>query len=259
MKSKDFPEIAVLIITYARPNEIRITMDALTTFLQYPKEKLHIIVSDDSTGGRYLADIRRNKSYKEWGKTFTTIQTPERSGWGKHVNFALNYIRENLPQVEYVFQIEDDYMLTTTTDLQVGVALLETKPYVGMLRYRATAGMHTIFHQFEADISEYLPDFDESSGQIQGKLCYLQLDSGSHSAYLYSNGPHLKRLSWHSIEQYGLYPEGLPLGETEQSYAMWVKDKMKVDGAYGIVILPAYVTMKFAHIGHSWKGSEHDI
>lgn len=261
MKTKDFPEIAILVITYNRYDSLKATLDALQANVIYPADKLHIIVSDDSTGGNYLTHLRKVKAYKEWGKGMKAIEMPERSGWGKHVNFALTHIYQNMPNVQYVFQIEDDYILTRQLDLQVGVALLENKPDIGMLRYRGTAGMHAIFHQFEADISNYLPDYDESSGQIQGRLCYLQMDSGSQSLWIYSNGAHLKRLRGENNfhEFYGQYPEGLKLGDTEEMYAHIVKDKMTQANAPAITILPEFVTMKFQHIGHTWKGSEHDI
>lgn len=255
--TKQFPDVAILIITYNRPDEIRMTINALLENIVYPADKLHYVISDDSTGGRYLADLKRNHAYK--GMTF--ISTPQRAGWGKHVNWAMTHIYTQYPDVQYIFQIEDDYVLTRELDMRVGVALLETMPNVGMLRYRGTAGMHAVLHQFEADIHDYLPDYDESAGLIQGKVCYLQLDSGGHGLWIYSNGPHLKRLrganSFHDF--YGGYPETLKLGQTEEWYAHVVKDKMKLPEAPAIAILPSFVTMQFQHIGDTWKDSEQDI
>lgn len=258
---KQFPEIAILVITYNRAEALRQTLDALKRFVTYPTDKLHIIVSDDSTGGHYLPALRRIKAYKEWGRGLKAIETPQRSGWGKHANWAMTHIYTQYPNVQYIYQIEDDYVLTRELDLRVGVALLETMQNVGMLRYRGTAGMHAVLHQFEADIREYLPDYDESAGLIQGKVCYLQLDSGGHGLWIYSNGPHLKRLrganSFHDF--YGAYPENLKLGHTEEWYSHIVKDRMKLPNAPAIAILPSFVTMQFQHIGDTWKDTEDDI
>lgn len=245
----NLPEIAILIITYNRPDELRQTIQGLQDHLIYPDDKLHIIVSDDSSPGNYLSPLKRTKSYKTWGKNGVDFRTTEeRSGWGKHVNGALLYIYSEYPSVDYVFQIEDDYVLQRDLDLSIGAKLMENRTNIGMLRYRGTAGDHYIYHQFETD----------------EHTTYLQIDNASHSLYIYSNGPHLKRLRSHDHhpdfhQHYGWYREGAKLGETEEGFAHRVKDGMKVGHAPAIAILPEWVNMHFAHIGASWQNSEDDI
>lgn len=261
----DFPHIALHLITFNRLETLQRTLEALRENLIYPQERLHIVISDDSTGGKYLSQIKRLKVLKEWGASVDVISTEERSGWGKHVNWAMGWIKKRFPVTDYIFFCEDDYVLTEKIDLRVGVALLEKRPNIGMLRYRGTAGTHCVYHQFEADISDYLPEHDESAGQSLGRVSYLQLDSGSPTLYLYSHGAHLKRFTsaegeypdFHSF--YGLYPEGLPLGSTEEQMAHLVKDAMKLTDAPAIAILPNFIKMVFQHIGESYQGSEHDI
>lgn len=259
----EFPHIAILIITYNRLATLQRTLEALRERLSYPADKLHIVVSDDSTGGGYIGKIKKLKVLKEWGASVTVLETSERSGWGRHVNQANAYIQDKI-KPDYLFFCEDDYLLTKDIDLRVGVALLETKPDIGMLRYRGTAGTHVIFHQFEADITAYIPDYDENAGQSSGKLAYLQLDSGSPTLYLYSHGAHLKRMTkkggypaFH--EHYLNYPEGLVLGWGEESYAHICKNRMVLPNAPAIAILPNFVSMAFIHIGESFQHSEHDI
>jgi hypothetical protein len=193
-------------------------------------------------------------------KDIEFISTPERGGWGKNANFGLSYIADELPDVKYIFQAEDDYLLTRELDLKAGVALLETMPHIGMLRYRGTSGDRVLMHQFTADIRALYGNFLESAGASAGFIAYQQFDSASPTAYIYSNGPHLKRagvFGFHAF--YGMYPEGLKLGITEESYAHHVKDLMKKPNAPGIAILPEFIPMWFDHIGESWQGSEHDI
>ena len=254
----NLPEIALLIITFNRAEELRKTIDALQEHLQYPDDKLHVVISDDSSPSNYLSPLKRTKSLKTWGVNGVNFRTTdERSGWGKHVNGALDYIKATYPSVDYVFQIEDDYVLTQDLNLRLGVALLETRPNIGMLRYRGTAGMHYIYHQFESNISAY--------NLSEDNLTYLQLDNASHSLYVYSNGPHLKRIRSHQDnhpdfhQHYGKYPEGRVLGHTEESFANMVKDGMKLGNAPAIAILPDWINMRFSHIGATWQGSEDDI
>jgi glycosyltransferase involved in cell wall biosynthesis len=244
-----FPEVTVLICTYNRPDEIQVTVEALRSDLLYPRDKLHWLVADDSSPKGYLTKLKKSPAFDGLNAQF--VVTDKNSGWGANVNNGLHAV-----QTPYVFFLEDDYVLSKSLDLRVGIALLETKPDIGMLRYRGTAGAHTIFHQFEANVAAWLPDYQDGVG-LPGKLTYLQLDSGSPTLNLYSHGPHLKRNpGFHAF--YGLYPEGLKLGETVEAYAHTVKDGMKQPGAPALVILPKWVAMAFDHIGKSWKDSEWD-
>jgi glycosyltransferase involved in cell wall biosynthesis len=245
----NLPDIAILIITYNRPDELRKTIQGLQEHLIYPNDKLHIIISDDSSPSSYLSSLKRTKALKEWGKNGTDFRvTEERSGWGKHVNGALEYIKTEYPSVDYVFQIEDDYVLEHELDLSIGAKLMQNRSNIGMLRYRGTAGTHCIYHQFESD----------------DNITYLQMDNASHTLYIYSNGPHLKRIRSHDNhpdfhQHYGLYLEGSKLGDTEENFAHRVKDGMKLGDAPAIAILPDWVNMRFSHIGETWQNSEDDI
>jgi glycosyltransferase involved in cell wall biosynthesis len=251
----DFPEIAILIITYNRPDEIRAVIAALQENIDYPKDKLKWIVSDDSSGGRYLSDLKRSKSHNE----IEFISTPQRGGWGRNVNFGLNHIGVHT-NAKYVFQIEDDYLLKHPIDLKAGVALLETHVHIGMLRYRGTSGDRLVLHQFTGDIRSLYPDYTESEGANSGWLCYQLIDGASPTAYIYSNGPHLKRIRHGGFHEfYGNYPEGLKLGDTEIKFCMKVKEQMDIPNAPCIAQLPEFTVMRFDHIGETWKDSEHDI
>lgn len=258
----DFPEIAILIITYKRYKELRQTVTALQSLITYPADKIHWIITDDCTPGNKLDRLKSLKSHED----IDHIQTYERAGWGANANTGLYHVAHSpaYQNVDYVFQIEDDYVLQEPLDLRLGVALLEARQNIGMLRYRGTGGDRFIYHQFHCEIP-LLPDYKEGQGASAGHVTYLQIDNASPTAWIYSNGAHLKRVrtsrdgykSFH--EHYGAYPEGLKLGNTELKYAMHVKDGMKVDNAPAIAILPHWIPMRFEHIGHSWQHSTDDI
>jgi len=242
-----WPDVTIGIITYARPEEIVRTVTALRENLHYSGQ-LHFVAADDSSPDRYVEKLKRSKLFKEIGTEF--ISTPENGGWGINANHLLQHV-----STQFLFQIEDDYVLTQPLNLDAGMALLLTKPHIGMLRYRGTAGDHVVLHQMEADVSAFLPEYREGTG-LPGKLTYCLLDSGSPTVWLYSNGPHLKRRDFHQF--YGDYPEGLKLGVTEEKYAHIVRDGMKTAGAPAIAILPDTIKMIWEHIGHSYQGSEFD-
>jgi len=244
----ELPQITILLITYKRLAEIRKTIDALRRHLVYPKDKITWLIADDNSGDGYLDDIISTPRYKTIA--FETSITEQNCGWGCNVNKALRAVN-----TEFVFMIEDDYLLMKPLDLRVGVALLAVKPHIGMLRYRGSAGTALVYHQMEADISPYVPDYQDGVG-LPGKLNYFLIDGGSPDLYIYSHGAHLKRTSFHQF--YGAYPEGLKLGVTEEAYAHVVKDGMMIPNAPAIAFLPDFVNMWFDHIGESRQLTEHD-
>lgn len=241
-----WPDVTIGVITYNRPGEIVRAIDAFEANISY-SGKLRWLIADDSTPDTdYLPFLKRTfKRLKP--KIITTAQN---GGWGVNANNLLANIT-----TDYLIQFEDDKELHTPLNLDIGIALLETKPNVGLLRYKGTAGDHVVMHQFEANISEWLPEFRHGYG-VLGNLTYLQLDSGSPSLWLYSHGMHLKHRRFH--EFYGLYPEGLKLGQTEEAYAHIVKNGMKQPGAPGIAILPEWIADQTEDFGQSWQFTEAD-
>lgn len=245
-----WPLVTIGIITFNRYEEIIRTVESLARYISYPN--LRWVVSDDCTPGNYLQRLRRVQLFKELNVEFITTET--NGGWGKNAN---NLLQVAFSQSDLILQQEDDYELTKPIDLRLGVALLLEKPHLGLLRYRGTAGDHLIFHQFQADITKYIPDWREVRGNA-GVLTYLQLDGHSPTAYLYSNGPHLKSRSLHHY--YGNYSVGRKLGETEEAFCVQVKTMMNADPAHapGIAIFPQHIPMIYEHFGKSMQLTEVD-
>lgn len=248
----DWPDIDLVLITYNRPLEICKTIAALEDKLLYPREHLRYLIADDATPGDYQTRLSETKTFQRLYHVEFVPTIGGNLGWGGNVNRALAY--SNAP---YVFQIEDDYILKKYLDLQAAVACMLVKPEIGMMRFRGTAGDHMVFHQMEANIAPYMPDYQEGVG-LPGKLTYLLFDSGSPGLYIYSHGAHLKRAFFHQF--YGKYPVGLKLGHTEESYAHMVKDAMRSNaGAPVIAIQPEWIPMYFDHIGVSFQHTELDV
>lgn len=128
-------------------------------------------------------------------------------------------------------------------------------PYIGMFRYRGTAGDHFVLHHMEVNIFEYLPDYQDGVG-MSGRLCYCLMDGGGPALAIYTHGPHLKRRNFHAF--YGKYPEGLKLGATEETMMHQVKSKMFEPGAPPIAILPGFIANWWDDIGQSWQNTEWD-
>lgn len=246
----DWPVVTIVIGTYDRPREIELTVEALQAYLTYPDECIKLLVADNHSPGNYIAKLKKMKAFKAWDTEYYV--TPETQSWGLKMNGALAKVTG-----DFVLYVEDDYPLTAPLDLRLGVALLTIGKHIGLVRYGGTAGDHVVFHQLECNVSSILPDWREYMGG-EGKLTYLQFDSGSPTAYLYSHRPHLKHRRFHAY--YGPYHEGFKLGQTEEAYAIHVKGTQQRDpaNAPSIVILPEWIPMKFDHIGKSYQHGEHD-
>lgn len=249
-----YPQVAIQICTYDRYNEIQKTVKALQEYINYPKERITLYVCDDNSPNNYTKRLARLKPFKYWDTEF--LVTEQRGGWGANVNNGLHLIKE-----EFILFVEDDYVLARELPLWAYIAFMQARTNIGMLRLRGTSGSHMIYHQFEADISEFIEDtltFKEGPFALENRMTYLQLDSGSHDLWLYSHGPHLKRRSFHRA--HGLYPEGRRLGETEEVFAHVVKDNMRTRPyeTPAIAIFPDWLFMQWDHIGTTFQGTELD-
>lgn len=244
----DWPEITILICTFERQKELAATVDALRDRIYYPPDQLRWLICDDSSPSKYAERLSKRPGYRDLH--IEVVSTDKQSGWGRNVNNGNAHV-----QTEFTFFIEDDYVLIQPLDLRVGVAAMLEMPYVGMMRYRGTAGDHVILHQMNVNISKWIPDYQDGTG-LAGNLTYCLLDCGSPTLYIYSHGAHLKRRNFHQF--YGAYPEGLKLGQTEEAMAHQVKNKMRENGAPPIGILPGWIPCWFDHIGVSYQNGPMD-
>lgn len=246
---KDLPPVTVLIITYNRRAELNQTLKALYNYLYYDGV-IRYLIADDCTGGVYkeavLYDIQQFNHVQD---KVEFISTPVNSGWGGNFNHAYSHVTD-----DFVLLIEDDYLCTHPIDISPFVALMLAHTGIGLVRLDGIAGHKAVCHVAESDIHDYLPHYRQGVS-LPGKLNYFLLDNSSRETWLYSNRPHLKHRRFHDF--YGLYPEGLKLGHTEESYAHHVKDMMLLENAPAIAV-PLDATSYFDHIGKSYQWTEHD-
>lgn len=246
---KQLPPITVMIITYNRRTELNQTLKALYNYLYYDG-LMRYLIADDCTGGTYQKDVLRDVGLARMGDETTFISTPHNSGWAGNFNHAYSQVKD-----DFVLLIEDDYVLTRDIDISPLVALMLAHTGIGLVRLDGIAGHKAVCHVAETDISDYMPHYRQGIG-LPGKLNYFLMDNSSRELWLYSNRPHIKHRRFH--EFYGLYPEGLKLGATEESMAHIVKDKMTLEGAPAIAV-PFDANSYFDHIGKSYQWSEFDV
>lgn len=248
----NYPALNIGVITYNRPFEIRETLTSLFRNLRYAG-RTTLYIADDSSPPEYRSTLSGwLRDNCPWN--FHVLTTPHNQGWGANANHLITTAHMTAP---YLYFTEDDYVLHKHLDLSPVVALMENEPTIAMMRFRATAGTPLLYQGHETDISNFLPDHREHLGYGIGRIQWLELMVDSPSLWLYSNGPHLKTAAFHFAHD--LYPEGLKLGATEESYAHHVIDNMRTKpGMPKIAILPDWFHMEYEHIGHSYQFTEHD-
>ena len=225
-----WPDVAVMVVTYDRPSEIRRVIRALDKHLQYDG-KFVWYLADDASPGNYVLDIQR-----DFPKLNFRASVTKRLGWGANVNKCLQKIAE-----KHIFLCEDDYVALYPLDINKGVALLDSKANIGLVRYDGLAG-----HRLNLALEE----IETRLGVLQ----YLEiLKKSSRGLNVYSNRPHLKSRKFHRA--YSHYPMEKSLGETESAFAHRVKDILT---GPRLVALETGIVRAFDHIGHSRQGTELD-
>jgi len=239
-------DITIIVVTYNRPREIRETITALNTHLKYTVGDLHWMIADDASPNNY------GNEAIDWVKTNISNHASlslmaQNGGWGRNVNRAIEQCHSPL----YLL-IEDDYVLTHPINLDPHALILMREPSTGIIRLDGILG-----HRIIAELREFdLHNHQDGRGLV-GKYSYWHPLQESPELWIYSNRPHLThRKRWH--EFYGMYEEGLKLGDTESNMAWRYKDAMIEANAPQIIVPTALTLGYFDHIGVTYQGTEHD-
>lgn len=221
--------ITVIFVTWNRKQELMQTVAAFLKYAMYPRELLRLHIADDASPFPYIHDIINMYPNYNWSYSVTN-----RKGWGANVNTAMRQAT-----TDYIFINEDDYVPQAPFDLVKGVSVLEEVPSIGCIRYS-----HLVGHLgLRLNVEETLD-----------RIHYLRIvKEDSTFLYVYSNRPHLQHRRFRDV--YGAYPEGIKLGETEETYAK------KVFGSIGgpDVAILYNGTIDYQHIGKTFQLSEHDL
>ena len=227
----ELPEVTILIISYNRPEQLQKTIDALKSYVVYPREKLRWIVADDcSTDGNVKRVATTN------GCQF--VSTAKNGGYGINMNNGLRAVK-----TDYVFQLQDHWILQAPLDLRLGVGVLETRQDVGLLRYNSTFdGMYGKLEY--ADVSAIAPGY-LSEGFKPGLTYFWLLTPDTF--YIYTDLPNLKHKRFHAY--YGGYNENTPMHDVEFGMAEHVSNCLRhhADIAPKIALMDGWADWHWQH------------
>ena len=224
-----WPSITVVIVTYRRADEVRAVIRGLQERIRYHGQLSYHLADGGSPNG-YIRDIMADFPHLSVSHTVCT------RGMGANVNTALAAI-----PVGYTYLNVDDMVPCRTLDFNAGVALLESVPQIGAVRYDGIEGHRGLVLSLEE--LDYPP------------LYYMRIRRRlSIHQNCYSGRPHLRHPRFTAF--YGPYNEGYPLGPTELAYAMRFKGS---PWGPSIAVLSSGIEHAFQHIGVSWQGTKHDV
>jgi hypothetical protein len=151
-------------------------------------------------------------------------------GYGANVNTLIKLMKR--AHVDIMMQMDDDHILSLPLDLDEHISTLRTMPGAGWIRLMGIGA-----HKYVADLREH----------------YWFVHWDSPELYIPSNRPHIKRIDFH--DHFGMYPEGLKLGHTEEAFCHQCVDLSRKPGEHPYVLVPLNSDSETAwhHVGRSWQ------
>lgn len=206
-----WPGISIIIPTYNRPWILKKGIELLKHNLIYSGKITYYIGVDGDTS-----------TCKMFAGHADVICIP---GPNNGLGANLNRLIQTTPD-DFLFQMDDDHHLLQPLPLDRHVREFEWNPSLGWLRMMGNA-----HHDYYA--------------RLKGEYWHIFWESPE--LYIPSNRPHLKHRRFHG--HFGLYPESVSLGETEETFCRQCKENE--DKKYGVAI-PLNET-KWDHVGESWQ------
>lgn len=231
--TEKWPSIGVLIPTYNRPNIVVKCIASLGNNLirNYPGE-MYFYVSMDGDFDSTISAFMNSSLKRVVGRKIHLIQGPN-----KGLGANLNHLLKVSEQREILMSLDDDHILKEPINLKQHVKELLTNPKAGWIRLYWCQG-----HEYTASLEEN----------------YWRIHWDSPFLYIPSFRPHLKHRKFH--DYFGMYPENLKLGETEEAFCHQCKNKAKKaliknsNPQIPHVMIPLnHVDHIFDHMGESWQ------
>lgn len=220
--------IGIVIPTYNRADIVTQCIKALARNI-HCNEDFHVYVGIDGTDGTLdvLLNAFGDHAFDTW---LHVVVNSHNMGYGANVNNLIQLI--GMTEADIMMQMDDDHILTKPLWLDEHIAVLRTVKDAGWIRLMGIGA-----HNYVADL----------------RGCYWFVRWNSPELYIPSNRPHIKRLDFH--QHFGLYPERLKLGQTEEAWCHQCIDKARTSGDHPYVLVPLNSESETAwqHIGRSWQ------
>lgn len=224
----DWPNISVLIPTYNRVQIVTSTVAALKGLLIYSGSiSFWLGVDNDNESAAQIKSLIMDATGVEVNALDGPRRKSGKGGLGGNLNMLLEATNDKL-----LMQMDDDHLLVRGFNLDPHVEKLLMDETCGWIRLMGIG-----FHNY--------------CGCLEGR--YWRVNWDSPELYITSNRPHIKHRRFH--DYFGVYTEGLRLGETEEAFCWQCKNKATTTKAGPQVLVPLDVLTESSwdHIGRSFQ------
>lgn len=254
----NYPVVAVGIITYNREQELTRTIASMINWIQYPKDKLIWVLSDDGSPPGMI-----DRVLNLFPDLFSEVLTHQRGGLGVNWNGMIEACQK---YADLTLCNQDDWTFTTPLDLRLAVGFMRHNPDYGMLRYHKLTGHVGLpMVMKEWDTRAAWENYNHNAGggneYHPSMLPYMELlypfDGNTYSPY--SGGVHLRHRDFTKI--YGGYSEGVGFSSAEQEYMYRVNECLRgslwVGARQRVAMFPSYIESRFQDltVGNSYRNT----
>ncbi len=216
----ELPLVSVLFLTYNRAHTLIATYESFIRRVNYPRDRLELILCDDASEEWHRAIID--------GLAFDKVVRADRNlGLGANQNAGVRAAGG-----DYILTLQDDCMLTGDAGfLRRTVAAMESDPVISMVAYRERPE---------------LPILDRRTSPA-GLLLVYGTAPGARGCgdYAYSDQPNMKRADFHHTV--GWFREGVAMTVMELDF------QRRVAAEPSLVVAALTGPDPFAHIGESFS------
>jgi len=220
----EYPNLSVILVTYKRTDLAKRTIEGLSKYLAYPKDKIYFYVADDGSPEEHVHrlrdtilryDFRLHGSHNEKFMPGTTFP-------GKGWNLALRTMASVSP---FTLFMEDDWELRQPLAISPYLRLLNDNQGVGMIRLGGLAVGNDV--------------------KVVGYSGIHYLEYLRSSQYCYSGNPHIRHQRF--TDTLGPFNENVNPGDLELDYDGKFRANRDAPAILRPADLPAWGV--FGHIG----------
>lgn len=190
IEPRSWPLVSVVVVGYRRPDLLASSVRSLLNGLRYPR--LELVLADDGSPSEMQAEMRALPFDKYI--------------FGPHGGIGANSNRGLLAASgTYILQIQDDWDFNGPADLITNAVIaMERYPDIGIFRFYGTEDL-LVEHSRAIEGTE-----------VNCEVFSWKQDRSRHT-FLYSDTPHLKRATLHTV--LGGYSEGRTMQATETDFS----------------------------------------
>ena len=212
----DLPLVSVLFITYNRAHTLVATYESFVRRVDYPRDRLELILCDDASDGWHRSIIDRLAFDK-------VVRPPTNRGLGANQNAGVRAAGG-----DYILTLQDDCMLAGDGGfLRNTVAAMEAEPSISMVGYRQRPELPVL----------------ERRVTPAGSLAVYGTAPNAKGCgdYVYSDQPNVKRANFH--DSVGWFREEVPMTVMELDF------QRRVAADDSLLVAALAGPDPFAHIG----------